>query len=156
MISFSFLLMQILATNCSCVHSWQYSCEDPHFENYSWVIYNCVERNGWKQYCQVYDEVECQGERSFYRLQWCPNRKGKSYAIALTLSYFFGVFGFDRFYLGYVSLGFLKFITCGFFFIGYLLDCVLITLQIIVPSNTFYACHPTFPFLRQKIHPDIL
>ena len=155
--SFCIFFKQSLATiNCSVVHSWQYSCEEPHFQNFSWVNENCVERNGWKQFCQIYDEVECEGNRTFYRLQWCPNIKGKNFGIALFFSYFFGIFGVDRFYLGYVSLGFLKLLTCGFFFIGYLTDCVLITLQIVCPSNSFYSSHPTFPFLRQKIHPDIL
>jgi len=51
----------------------------------------------------------------------------KSFMIALLLSFFFGFFGFDRFYLGYYGLGILKFITCGGFLIWWLLDVILIS-----------------------------
>ena len=51
------------------------------------------------------------------------------------LSIFLGMFGADRFYLGHPALGLLKFSTLGFFFLGHLLDIVLIASQIVGPAD---------------------
>ena len=51
------------------------------------------------------------------------------------LSIFLGMFGADRFYLGYPALGLLKFSTLGFFFLGHLLDIILIASQIVGPAD---------------------
>ena len=62
---------------------------------------------------------------------------------ALLLSIFLGMFGADRFYLGYPAIGLLKFSTLGFFFIGHLVDIILIATQssstplsLLVPART--------------------
>lgn len=52
--------------------------------------------------------------------------KTKSQTTALILSILFGMLGVDRFYLGYVGLGFLKLITCGGFFVWWIIDIILI------------------------------
>lgn len=45
------------------------------------------------------------------------------------------MFGVDRFYLGYPAIGLLKFSTLGFFFLGQLIDILLIALQVVKPSD---------------------
>lgn len=52
--------------------------------------------------------------------------EGKSWLAAALLAWFLGVFGVDRFYLGYVGLGVIKLITCGGCTIWALIDFILI------------------------------
>ena len=46
-----------------------------------------------------------------------------------------GLVGADRFYLGYPALGLLKLLTIGWCGVGYAIDIILISLQVIGPSD---------------------
>ena len=65
----------------------------------------------------------------------CKWTNGYHFDTALMLSIFLGMFGVDRFYLGYPAIGLLKFSTLGFFFLGHLLDIILIASQIVGPAD---------------------
>jgi TM2 domain-containing membrane protein YozV len=62
-------------------------------------------------------------------------RNGYSFETALLLSIFLGMFGVDRFYLGYPAIGLAKFCTLGFMFLGQLIDIVLIATQVVGPAD---------------------
>ena len=79
------------------------------------------------------------GNRTFYRdFEGCKWTNGYEFDTALLLSIFLGMFGVDRFYLGYPAIGLLKFSTLGFFFLGHLLDVILIASQILGPADGSY------------------
>lgn len=60
---------------------------------------------------------------------------GKHFDVALILSIFLGMFGIDRFYLGYYGIGCFKLFTLGFMFLGQLIDIILIGTQIVGPAD---------------------
>lgn len=63
------------------------------------------------------------------------HRNGYHFDTALLLSIFLGMFGIDRFYLGYPAIGLLKFCTFGFMFLGQLVDVILIATQMVGPAD---------------------
>lgn len=73
----------------------------------------------------------------YAKLTFCRN--GKTLETALLLSVFLGMFGLDRFYLGYPALGLAKLCTLGFMFVGQLLDILLIASQVIL--ILFFTIH---------------
>ncbi|KAI9580941.1 hypothetical protein GQX74_011083 [Glossina fuscipes] len=62
----------------------------------------------------------------------------------LLLSVFTGMFGLDRFYLGYYGIGLLKVRTLGGVFISQLVDIILIALQIVRPLDGSYYIVPYY------------
>jgi hypothetical protein len=59
----------------------------------------------------------------------------KDYLTAWLLSYFLGIFGVDRFYLGYTGLGVVKLLTLGGCGLWALVDWVLIFAGVLKDSN---------------------
>ena len=56
-----------------------------------------------------------------YHVHHQPDAR-KSWKIALLLAFFFGIYGFDRFYLGYKKIGLLKLFTAGGIFVLWFYD----------------------------------
>lgn len=59
------------------------------------------------------------------------------------------MFGADRFYLGYPAIGLLKLCTLGFLFLGQFCDLILITTQIVGPSD---GSHYVMPYYGAEIN----
>jgi hypothetical protein len=59
----------------------------------------------------------------------------RNWLVAVVLSLFLGVFGIDRFYLGYTGIGLAKLVTIGGLGIWALIDCVLIAVRVVPDSD---------------------
>lgn len=77
------------------------------------------------------------------------HRNGYSFETSLLLSIFLGMFGADRFYLGYPALGVLKLSTLGFLFLGQFADIILIATQIVGPAD---GSHYVMSYYGAGIH----
>merc|ERR1719273_1371083 len=87
--------------------------------------------------CIAAPRIKCTetDSRNFTKEIPCKWTNGYHFDTALMLSIFLGMFGADRFYLGHPALGLLKFSTLGFFFLGHLLDIILIASQVVGPAD---------------------
>ena len=80
------------------------------------------------------------------------HRNGVVFEVVLCLSALAGCLGLDRCYLGYPTLGFLKFTTCGGFLAWWLLDLVLIAAQIVGPADgSSYVITTSVPRLLRHV-----
>jgi TM2 domain-containing membrane protein YozV len=66
-------------------------------------------------------------------------KEGKSWIAALLLSFFLGVLGIHRFYLGYTGIGILMLLTGGVFGILALIDFIRIIVRSLKPKNGDYT-----------------
>ncbi|XP_077189645.1 TM2 domain-containing protein 1 isoform X2 [Paroedura picta] len=134
-----------LPLKCEDLRVGQYICDDPKIDNDTQEPVNCRNHTAYVA-CHPAPNITCKDfngnetqftgkEIGFYRPIECRNVNGYSYKVAVALSLFLGWLGADRFYLGYPALGLLKFCTVGFCGIGSLIDFILISMQIVGPSD---------------------
>ena len=72
----------------------------------------------------------------------------------MILATLLGLFGIDRCYLGYVTCGIFKFISCGGFVVWALLDVILIASQSLGPADgSAYEFTSNLPRMRKlRLH----
>ncbi|XP_033732611.1 TM2 domain-containing protein CG10795-like [Pecten maximus] len=146
-------LLQILVTGskattlrCETLLLGQYTCREPEIDIDTQSAKGCRENRTVLVPCMPAEEINCiglDGQAMTYNgtivgfLKEIPCRwtNGYSFETSLLLSIFLGMFGIDRFYLGYPAIGLLKFSTLGFFFLGQLVDIILIATQVVTPSD---------------------
>ncbi|KOB76835.1 TM2 domain-containing protein, partial [Operophtera brumata] len=138
--------VKVEPVDCSTLRLGQYICPDPaedQIDPDTQQFKKCV--MGKEIPSEGEAEVKCiaatgiickeSNNSSFTRTLPCKWTNGYSLEIALLLSVFLGMFGLDRFYLGYPGIGLAKLCTLGFMFLGQLLDIILIAAQVVVPSD---------------------
>jgi len=129
---------QVLITDCALtLHTAQFTCTKLNIDPETQQIANCTREGKGFQECLAAPGIICEDScnSTFYKQVDCKWTNGYHFDTALLLSIFLGVFGADRFYLGYPAIGFLKFSTLGFFFIGNLIDVILISTQTLGPAD---------------------
>jgi TM2 domain-containing membrane protein YozV len=126
---------------CADLQMGQFKCTQPVIDDLKQNEINCTADNLVKVSCYPAENVTCNRKRfdgktiGFYKSVKCRYVTNYYYQTAVLLSIFFGIFGIDRFYLGYIAIGLLKFCTFGFMLIGYLFDMILIITQTLKPSD---------------------
>ena len=134
---------------CEGLQTGQYSCLDPVIDMDSQSEVGCDQTTRTVSVdCMPAENITCKSPKhngdlitfngtmaGFSKNVSCRWTNGYSFETALLLSVFLGMFGIDRFYLGYPAIGLLKFSTLGFFFLGQLVDILLIAAQVVKPSD---------------------
>ena len=130
--------------NCAkSLHPGQYLCSQPIIDPETQQPRGCQRETNLAPdaiECTTLPGLICQESqnRTFTLPAPCRWTNGYDFETTLLLSIFLGMFGADRFYLGYPAIGLLKFSTLGFFFLGHLLDIILIASQVVGPADGSY------------------
>merc|ERR1711928_23825 len=115
-------------TNCSSLRMGQYMCPSPEID---------PSTQQPKVTCTALEEILCieTGNNTFIKEIPCLWTNGYSFETSFLLSIFLGMFGADRFYLGYPALGLFKLCTLGCMFLGQIVDIILIATQMVTPAD---------------------
>jgi len=119
----------------------QYKCDKPEIDELTQAEKNCTKDNLVQVACYPANNVICDGlifnstRIGFYKQVTCRYVTKYNYQTTVLLSVFLGMFGADRFYLGYYAYGAIKLCTFGVLFIGYLVDMILIITQTLGPHD---------------------
>ncbi|VDL76394.1 unnamed protein product [Nippostrongylus brasiliensis] len=119
----------------------RYTCENPVINPDTQQPRSCNADNSVTYICKVANGIHCigllNGTRSFQltKPNECSANAHLHHSTALLLSIFLGFLGIDRIYLGYYAVGLMKMFSLGGLFIIWLVDVVLIALQILQPAD---------------------
>ncbi|CAB4064427.1 TM2 domain-containing protein Y66D12A.21,TM2 domain-containing protein 1,TM2 domain-containing protein CG10795 [Lepeophtheirus salmonis] len=140
-----------ITVDCSNLLPGQYLCSDPDIDAVTQEPVACTKEGLAPVPCEALPGLICteSGNRTFTAQVDCRWTNGVDFQVALILSIFFGAFGIDRFYLGYPAIGFLKLTTLGFFFLGHLLDVILIASQTLGPAD---GSHYIINYYGPRLH----
>ncbi|XP_057376953.1 TM2 domain-containing protein CG10795-like [Daphnia carinata] len=128
-----------IQTNCSSLQMGQYLC-NPEIDPLTQQPKGCSRNNIANTICIAAEGIQCidSGNNTFSKEIPCLWTNGYSFETSLLLSVFLGMFGADRFYLGYPAIGLFKLCTLGCMFLGQIVDIILIATQTIGPADGSY------------------
>jgi len=135
------LLPLTLALQCDELLLGQFHCDQPEIDITTQAIKDCNKNKTVNIRCYPVNNIQCEGVQfqnntiGFYKEIPCKFVGSKSFKVSLLLSIFLGVFGIDRFYLGYPAIGLFKLCTLGFFMIFQFIDVILIATQALKPAD---------------------
>ncbi|XP_043274403.1 TM2 domain-containing protein CG10795 [Venturia canescens] len=140
--------------DCNNLLMGQYICPHPDYDLIDIKTQQprgCSEENKATVLCQTADGLICTqtGNNTFKKEIPCKWTNGYSFETSMLLSIFLGMFGADRFYLGYPAIGLLKLSTLGFLFLGQFCDIILIATQIVGPAD---GSHYVMPYYSAAIN----
>ncbi|XP_077981681.1 TM2 domain-containing protein biscotti-like [Glandiceps talaboti] len=122
--------------DCEQLLMGQYHCEIPDIDPKTQSARDCDEDGIVSVNCYPAPNISCDDMQfGFQKDIPCRYTNGVYHEVAVLLSVFLGMFGIDRFYLGYPAIGLLKLSTLGFFFLGQLIDIILIASQVVGPAD---------------------
>lgn len=119
----------------------RYACELPAISPETQQPLNCNVDNSVTVACKVANGIHCSGllnGTQFFQLlkpNSCSYHAHLHHSTALLLSIFLGFLGIDRIYLGYYAIGIIKMFSLGGLFVLWLIDVVLIALQLLLPAD---------------------
>jgi len=130
----------MFSVNCSNLRIGQYTCPLPTIDLDTQQPVRCNPSNRAPIECNLIEGLACNEgtglNQSYFILEHpCEYNEGHSLQTTLLLAIFLGMFGADRFYLGYYAIGLLKFCTFGFMLVGQLLDIILIATHVLRPAS---------------------
>lgn len=135
--------------DCNNLRMGQYICPHPDYDFIDPETQQprgCTKENKAKVLCLASDGLICTETKNntFRKDIPCKWTNGYSFETSLLLSIFLGMFGADRFYLGYPALGLLKMGTAGFLFIWQFADVILIATQTVGPADGSHYVMPYY------------
>ncbi|CAD5217359.1 unnamed protein product [Bursaphelenchus okinawaensis] len=137
------VITRALSTSKSCneLLIGQYQCDDAELDSSNYRFKNCQADGSLHVNCTVRQGLRC--DELDYRTEQfvkviqnaCQPENAKHHSTAMLLAVFGGWLGLDRFYLGYYTLGALKMVSFGLYGFMYVLDVMLISLELVGPGD---------------------
>lgn len=130
---------------CDDLDPNQYLCKNYAVDTITQQSVTCAADNSIQVMCETAEHIKCVGKDQFGIFNRtvpsaCHYGAHVSYTTTVLLSIFLGFFGIDRIYLGYYALGLIKMFSLGGLFVFWLVDIILISLQLLGPADgTAYA-----------------
>ncbi|ULU00373.1 hypothetical protein L5515_003951 [Caenorhabditis briggsae] len=131
---------------CTDLDPTQYLCKNYAVDPITQQSITCSADNSVQVMCETAEHVKCIGKDNQFGVfnktvpDACHYGAHVNYTTALLLSIFLGFFGIDRIYLGYYALGFVKMFSLGGLVVFWVVDIILISLQLLGPADgTDYA-----------------